>query len=142
MRCPKCGCFDQSYRSNPSPDETIAEAFELIKAGYLSQDELNTSLKELQLSSGVWLVTFLYGENNQSTDAFYTEEAAKKYACLLIDETNSCDPSLYNETDYERFLELYEAEKYEMAFYHYENVIENYDITGLIYVYREDVRHS
>jgi hypothetical protein len=47
MRCSNCGC--RNYRHNPSPDEIIAEALELIKAGYLSStfDTILTAIYDL-----------------------------------------------------------------------------------------------
>jgi hypothetical protein len=45
MRCSKCGC--RNYRHNPSPDEIITEAIELIKAEYLSPDELKQFIREI-----------------------------------------------------------------------------------------------
>jgi hypothetical protein len=41
MRCSDYG----GYRRNPSPDETLAEALEIIKIGYLSEDEVENWLK-------------------------------------------------------------------------------------------------
>jgi len=44
MRCLKCSCREDQnamiLRKNPNPDETIAEAIDLLKAGYVSPKEL------------------------------------------------------------------------------------------------------